>query len=252
MEEADELHLFLLSQLPLNTTFDISRAFSLYLSWTFAVLTSSVRLKQALLCTLFWSCRKNTCILFVWNFWKNLKMFFVLFCGIVVVLLWCFLCVCKRILVSCTFTVSLLQFQTQVIRMFLFPTLCRLARYKFTNVIFWVNNLQACNSNDFDWLFLTAVYDYLQRVTLNRIRYFIYSFFLSCSLSCNNTAADNKINIFPCQQEMPLSLCFLFHSSHNLLSILSWFLFVQFTLSSPQSSQVPLFWHKENSYYFTL
>lgn len=29
-------------------------------------------------------------------------------------------------------------------------------------------------------------------------------------------------------------------------------LLVQFTLSSPQSSQVPLFWHKENSYYFAL
>lgn len=84
--------------------------------------------------------------------------------------------------------------------MFLLSTLCRLPCYKFTNVMFWVNNLQAYNSNDFDRLFLTAVYDYLQRVTLNGIRYFIYSFFLSCSLSCSNTTADSKINIFPCQQ----------------------------------------------------
>lgn len=63
-------------------------------------------------------------------------------------------------------------------------------------------------SNDFDWLFLAAVYDYLQRVTLDRIRYFIYSFFLSCSLSCNNITADSKINIFPCQQRCSfLMLC---------------------------------------------
>lgn len=41
--------------------------------------------------------------------------------------------------------------------MFLLSTLCRLACYKFTNVIFGVNNLQAYNSNDFDRLFLTAV-----------------------------------------------------------------------------------------------
>lgn len=163
---------------------DICKNFSLFLSWTFTVLTSFVRTKQALLHILFWPCRKNPHILFVWNCWKSLMVS----------------CLYECILASYTFTVSLLQFQTWVIRMFLLSTVCRLACYKFTNVIFWVNNLQAYNSNDFDQLFLTAVYDYLQRVTLNRIRSFTYSLFLSCSLSCNNTTADSKINIFPCQQ----------------------------------------------------
>lgn len=99
--------------------------------------------------------------------------------------------------------------------MFLLSTLYRLGCYKFTNVIFWVNNLQACNSNDFDRLFRTVVYDYLQRVTLNRIRYFINSFFLGCSLSCNNTTADSKINIFPCQQRclFPCAFSFRVHST---------------------------------------
>ena len=135
--------------------------------------------------------------------------------------------------------------------MFLLTTLCRVACYKFTNVIFWVNNLQAYNSNDFDQLFLTAVYDYLQRVTLNRIRYFIYSFFLSCSLSCNNTTGDSKINLLPCQQRCLFPCAFSsrvhttyfpFYVGFHLCNL----------LSSSQSSQVPLFWHKENSYYFAL
>lgn len=52
------------------------------------------------------------------------------------------------------------------------------------------------HSNDFDWLFLTAVCDYLQRVNLDRIRYFIYSFFPSCSLSCNNITVDSEITSF--------------------------------------------------------
>lgn len=120
---------------------DISKNFSLYLSWTFTVLTSFVRLKQASLCILFWPCWKNPHILFVRNCWKSLKVF----------------CLCECLLASHMFTVSLSQFQTWVIRMFLLATLCRLACYKFSNVIFGVNNLQAYNSNDFDRLFLTAV-----------------------------------------------------------------------------------------------
>lgn len=100
--------------------------------------------------------------------------------------------------------------------MVLLSTLCRLARYKFTNVIFWVNDLQACNSNDFDQLLLTAVYDHLQRVTLNRIRFFIYSPFLSCFLSCNNTTVDSKINVSPCQQRclFPCAYSTRIHSTY--------------------------------------
>lgn len=94
------------------------------------------------------------------------------------------------------FTVSLLKFQTWVIRLLLLSAMRRLTCYRFTNIIFWVKNLQAmilidCFSVQ---LMITC------RVTQNRIRYFIYSFFPSCSLCCNNSIADKKINIFPCQQ----------------------------------------------------
>lgn len=96
------------------------------------------------------------------------------------------------------FTVSLLKFQTWVIRYYklLLSAMHRLTCYRFTNVIFWVNNLQAmilidCFSVQ---LMITC------RVTHNRIRYFTYSAFHSCSLTCNNSIADKKINIFPCQQ----------------------------------------------------
>lgn len=81
---------------------DICKNCSLHLSWTFAVLTSFVRLKQALLCILFWPCRKNPNSLFVWNCWKSLKVFFL----------------CKYILASYTITVSLLESQTWVTKCF--------------------------------------------------------------------------------------------------------------------------------------
>lgn len=100
----------------------------------------------------------------------------------------------------CECVISFLSLSSSKLESFLLWTLCSLACYKFTNVIFCGNNLQAYAAMIFDWLFLTVVCDYLQRVSLDRIRYFICSFFLSRSLSCNNITVDSKINIFPCQQ----------------------------------------------------
>lgn len=179
---------------------DIYKNFSLYWSWTFSAQTSFVVQKQTLLSFLFAYAGRIHTFLFRWNYWKSFKVFYL----------------CECISASYMFTVCFLEFQTWVIRMVLLSTLCRLARYKFTGVIFWVNQLQACSSNDFDQLLLTAVYDYLQRVTLNRIRFFIYSSFLSCSLSCNSTIVDSKINILPCQQRclFPCAFSSRIHSTY--------------------------------------
>lgn len=52
------------------------------------------------------------------------------------------------------------------------------------------------------WFWLTVPYCSLWLLAESHpwIRYFTDSFFLSCSLSCNNITADSKIIIFPCQQ----------------------------------------------------
>lgn len=129
--------------------------------------------------TFFWSCRRNLHIVFLGNCWKNFKVF------------------CLNLFYPVMIFLPLPY--SSKLESFLLWTLCNLACYKFTNVILCVNNLQAYTAMILiDCSLLQFVITY--RVTLDRIRYFIYSFFLSCSLSCNNITVDSEINIFPCQQ----------------------------------------------------
>lgn len=103
----------------LNLT-DIYKIFSLYLS---SLLTSFVRPHRAFLYILFWSCRRNLHIVFIWNCWKNFKVF------------------CLNLFYP---VISFLPLSySSKLESFLLWTLCSLACYKFTNVIFGVNNLQA-------------------------------------------------------------------------------------------------------------
>lgn len=102
------------------TLTDIYKIFSLYPS---SLLSSFVRPHQAFLCIRFWSCRRNLHIAFVWNCWKNFKVF------------------CVDVFYPVISFLSLSY--SSKLESFLLGTLCSLPCYKFTNVIFCVNNLQA-------------------------------------------------------------------------------------------------------------
>lgn len=82
-----------------------------------------MRPHQAFLCILLWSCRRNRHIVFVWNRWKNFKVF------------------CVNVFYPVISFLSLSY--SSKLESFLLRTLCSLACYKFTNVIFCVKNLQA-------------------------------------------------------------------------------------------------------------